>query len=75
MKQLSQKLAVLMVLAEASRTSELGALDVQYRVFKPEGILFWLPTLTKKRKVGAPPREISLEHILQMNGCVWWRPL
>ena len=38
--------------------SELGALDVRYQVFKPEGVLFRLPTLTKKRKVGAPPREI-----------------
>ena len=60
LRQLSQKLAVLMVLVEASRTSELGALDVRYRVFKPEGVLFRfrLPTLTKKRKIGAPPREI-----------------
>ena len=30
LKQLSQKLAMLMVLVEASRTSELGALDIRY---------------------------------------------
>ena len=58
LKQLSQKLVMLMALVEASRTSELGALDIRFRVFKPEGVLFRLPSLTKKRKVGAPPREI-----------------
>ena len=57
LKQLSQKLVVLMVLVEASRTSKL-ALDIRYRVYKPKGVLFRLSTLTKKRKVGAPPREI-----------------
>ena len=56
LKQLSQKLAMLMVLVEASRTSELGALDIRYRVYKPEGVLFRLANLTKKRKVGAPPK-------------------
>lgn len=58
LKQLSQKLAVLMVLVEASQTSELGALDVCFRVFKPEGVLFRLATLTKKRSTGAPPKEV-----------------
>ena len=58
LKQLSQKLAILMVLVEASRISELGALDIRYRVYKPEGVLFRLANLTKKRKVGAPPKEV-----------------
>ena len=49
---------MLMALVEASRTSELGALDIRVQVFKPEGVLFRLPSLTKKRKVGAPPREL-----------------
>lgn len=26
-------------------------------MYKPEGVLFKLPSLTKKRKVGAPPKE------------------
>ena len=29
---------------------------LRYRVYKPEGVLFKLPSLTKKRKVGAPPK-------------------
>ena len=57
LKVLGQKLALLMALVEASRSSELHALDVRYRVFKPEGVLFSLPTLTKKRTCGAPPKH------------------
>ena len=58
LKQLTQKLITLMALVQASRTSELVALDLRFRVFRPEGVSFRLPTLTKKRKVGAPPREL-----------------
>ena len=58
LKVLGQKLALLMALVEASRSSEPHALDVRYRVFKPEGVLFSLPTLTKKRACGAPPRQL-----------------
>ena len=58
LKVLGQKLALLMALVEASRSSELHALDVRYRVFKPEGVLFSLQTLTKKRACGAPPRQL-----------------
>ena len=57
-KHLSHKLAMLMVLVNANRRSELGALDVQFRVFKPEGVVFKLPSLTKKRITGAPPKEV-----------------
>ena len=39
LKVLGQKLALLMALVEASRSSELHALDVRYRVFKPEGVV------------------------------------
>ena len=45
LKVLSQKL-------EASRILEIQASDI---VFQPEGVLFTLPTLGKKRTVGAPP--------------------
>ena len=58
LKQLTLKLVVLMALVEASRSSELAALDLRFRVFTPEGVTFSLPTLTKKRKAGAPPRKL-----------------
>ena len=58
LKTLSQKTALLMSLVEASRTSELQALDLRFRVFKPEGVIFRLPSLTKKRVTGAPPKEL-----------------
>ena len=58
LKVLGQKLALLMALVEASRSSELHALDVRYRVFKPEDVLFSLPTFTKKKVCGAPPKQL-----------------
>ena len=58
LKQLSQKLAVLMALVEASRTSELRALDLRFRVYKPDGVQFRLASLTKKRTPGAPPKVL-----------------
>ena len=58
LKVLGQKLALLMALVEASRSSELHALDVRYRVFKPEGVLFSLPTFTKIRTCGAPSKQL-----------------
>ena len=58
LKQLSGKLVMLMALVEASRSSELAALDLRFRSFNPEGVSFKLPTLTKKRSPGAPPREL-----------------
>ena len=44
-----------MALVDASRVSELQALDLRYR---PEGIVFQIPTLGKKRIVGVPPKQI-----------------
>ena len=58
LKSLSRKLAMLMVLVNANRSSELGALDVQFRVFRPEGVVFKLPSLTKKRSPGTSPKEL-----------------
>ena len=58
LKQLTQKLALLMALVEASRVSELQALDLRYRLYRPERVVFQLPTLGKKRVVGAPPKEV-----------------
>ena len=37
LKILSQKLALLMALVDASRVSELQALDLRYRLYRPEG--------------------------------------
>ena len=56
LKMLSQKLALLMALVEANRVSELQALDLRYRSYRPEGVSFQLPTLVKKRKTGAPTK-------------------
>ena len=58
LKVLSKKLALLMALVEASRTSELHALDLRFRVFKPEGVFFTLATLTKKRQPGTPAKRL-----------------
>ena len=58
LKTLSQKTALLMSLVEASMTSELQALDLRFRVFKPERVIFRLPSLMKKRVTGAPPKEL-----------------
>ena len=57
LKDLSGKLALLMALVSANRTSELQALDLRFRVYTPEGVRFKLASLTKKRKAGAPVRE------------------
>lgn len=58
LKQLTLKLCMLMALVVASRSSELAALDLRFRVFSPDGVTFRLPTLTKKRKAGAPPKKL-----------------
>ena len=58
LKQLSQKLVVLMTLVQASRSSELQALDVRFRIYRPDGVVFTLPSLTKKRKVGSSAKEL-----------------
>ena len=58
LKQLSQKLALLMALVDASRVSELQALDLRYRSYHPEGVIFQLPILGKKRVVGVPPKQV-----------------
>ena len=58
LKVLSQKLALLMALVDASRVSELQALDLRYRLYHPEGVVFSLPTLGKKRIAGAPPKQV-----------------
>ena len=73
LKTLSLKLAMLMALTEASRTSELAALDIRFRKFTPEGVQFTLAKLTKKRTPGmAPKTGRSLVHIPKITACVWY---
>jgi len=57
LKSLSGKLVLLMAIVSASRTSEIHALDLRFRQYKPEGVLFKLSSLTKKRRVGTTPKE------------------
>jgi len=59
LRQLSMKLVMLMSLTSASRTSELQALDLRFRQYKPKGVVFKLASLTKKRQLGAPLKECS----------------
>ena len=59
LKTLTQKLALLMALVGANRVSELQALDLRYRTYRPDGVCFQLPTLGKKRKAGAPPKQFT----------------
>ena len=61
LKQLGHKLAILMALVSASRVSELQALDLRYRLYRPDGAHFELPSLGKKRAVGAPPKHVVFE--------------
>ena len=58
---LSQKLVLLMALVEASRTSELGALDIRFRTYRPAGFVFKLASLIKMRTPGLPPKELFFD--------------
>ena len=57
LKRLSRKLAFLMALVVASRTSEPQALDLRFRAYRPNGVLFQLREVTKTQKTGSPPKE------------------
>ena len=52
LKSLSQKLAMLLALTSAERSSELAAHDLRFRRFYPEGVVFNLPCLTKSIRSG-----------------------
>ena len=52
LKDLSQKLGLLLALTAMERESEVIAHDLRYRQFSPEGVIFHLPELTKKSRVG-----------------------
>ena len=59
LKQLSLKLAMHMSLTSTNRTSELQALDLRFRHYNPNGVVFRLASLTKKRQLGALVKECS----------------
>ena len=59
LQALSKKLVTLLALANASRASDIYALDLQYHQFSQEGVLFHIPTLTKTRRSG-PPKTIFI---------------
>ena len=67
LKELSGKLALLMALVSANRTSEIQPLDLHFRSYTPEGIPFKLASLTKKRKVGAPFKDCFFASYPQEN--------
>ena len=58
LKQPHSESSSLMALVQASRSSELHALDVRFWMYGPDGVVFTLPVLTKKRKVGVPAKEL-----------------
>ena len=57
LKVLSGKLALLMALVSANRTSELHTLDLRFRSYAHNGVRFRLTSLTKKQRVGASLKE------------------
>ena len=58
LKELSKKLAMLLALSNASRSSDLHALDLRYRAFHEGRVTFKIPTLTKTRRSGPPIRSV-----------------
>ena len=75
LRALSKKLALLTALMDASSTSELQALDLCFRRFRSERLYFTLASLTKKRKMGAPPKELFFgafpqDHTLCVGQCL-----
>jgi len=50
LKDLTQKLAVIMALTNAARASDIQALDIRFLRITEEGARFQIPGLTKTRK-------------------------
>ena len=61
LKNLSLKLVALLALSSANRSSDLHALDLKFRHFTSEGVVFTLPTLTKNQKIGTPKGVVLLQ--------------
>lgn len=54
LKHLTLKFAMLMSLTTASRVSEMQALDLRFRQYTQNGVVFRLGSLTKKHQARAP---------------------
>ena len=54
LKDLSAKLVILMALCNADRSSDLIALDLNFRQYTSAGVSFTIPELTKTRRAGQP---------------------
>ena len=57
LKELSKKLVTLLALCNASRASDIQALDINYKHRTGGGIMFTIPGLTKTWRSG-PPRQV-----------------
>ena len=59
-EDLTEKLTMLLSQASARRSSEIDAFDIRFMNLSDEIVVFHLSRLTKNRKQGSPPLEISL---------------
>ena len=59
MKILTSKLVMLMALISLSRANLLYKLDLRFRVFKRDGVLFTLPPVRKSSRVTTLPIDIT----------------
>ena len=59
MKNLTLKLVMLMALVSLSIANLLHKLDLRFRVFKRDGVLFTLPPVRKSSRVTSPPIDIT----------------
>ena len=59
-------------MAQASRVSELQAVDLKYHFYQPERVVLQIPTLWKKRVIWAPSniRRLCLEPFQMIVGCM-----
>ena len=64
LKELSKRLVTLLALCNASRASDLRALDTRFKQPIGGGIKFTIPGLTKTRRSG-PPREVFSQPLMK----------
>lgn len=57
LKELSKRLVTLLALCNASRVSDIKALESRFKVFTDGGVKFTIPGLTKTRRSGSPWRS------------------
>ena len=60
MKQLTLKLVTLAALTSAARSSSVHKMDLRFRQFKSNGVLFKIPVLTKCSDLKRPLKEYFL---------------